>query len=101
LPGAGSGDGAVEDAQEPNDQPHHGLRVEAGVLCRRIHPENQSVNKLDSGMFNIVRPPALAHPTVMKNSTKQNVLKSVFSRRLDVERGGGVNCDLNVFFSAF
>jgi hypothetical protein len=45
-PGTGSGDGAVEDAEEPDDESHHGLRVKARVLlscwCHsHAHPESK------------------------------------------------------------
>jgi hypothetical protein len=42
IPGAGCGDGAVEHAEEPDDQPNHRLGIKAGVLCTRIHAEKMT-----------------------------------------------------------
>jgi hypothetical protein len=47
-PGTGSGDGAVEDAEEPDDESHHGLRVKARVLlsCWRHSNAHPAVRNL-------------------------------------------------------
>jgi hypothetical protein len=50
-PGTGGGDGAVEDAEEPDDESHHGLRVKARVLlsCWRhshAHPAARIIIQL-------------------------------------------------------